>query len=208
MGISIFDRKVGGNRMASIKDGKLLYHLTKLNHLDSIIEHGLASRYILDTYDISFQDIADTNIIKKREMNDLNRYVPFHFHPYSPFDMAVKSKYKDDEFIYICITRDFARQNRFKILPQHPLSIENIELFDYKDGMNKIDWNTMDKKSTDPGYNRQVRMAECLSDSVVQFSDIFSIAVRDEKVKKLVEEKIKCICVKKPHINVQIWLRK
>lgn len=120
--------------MENIKNKKLLYHLTKLSNLDSIIEKGLVSRKQVKGQNIPFIDIADFNIISKRSLYDLQGYVPFHFHPYSAFDKAVKSKYYDDEFVYICISRELARQHMFKILPKHPLAEEKAVLYDYDQG--------------------------------------------------------------------------
>ena len=63
------------------KTGKLLYHLTKLSNLESIIQQGMLPRkYILEN-GIRFGDIADGQIISKRQELGLDIYTPFHFHP-------------------------------------------------------------------------------------------------------------------------------
>lgn len=71
-----------------IKDGKLLYHLTKLKNLDSIIKNGLLSRNELISKNIDFSDVANKDIIEKRK--NINDYIPFHFHQDSAFDVYVK----------------------------------------------------------------------------------------------------------------------
>ncbi|WP_300380854.1 DarT ssDNA thymidine ADP-ribosyltransferase family protein, partial [Clostridium sp.] len=113
--------------LENTKNGILLYHLTKLDNLKSILEHGLLSRKIVKDNNIGFEDVADSKIITKRTKLGLDEYTPFHFHPYSAFDTSVKSNY-EDEFIYICIKRGYARNNNFKILTKHPLSIEECVL--------------------------------------------------------------------------------
>ena len=129
--------------IGNIKTSKLLYHLTRLSNLDSILEHGLVSRKLVKDNDVRFFDIADQEIISKRTELGLDEYTPFHFHPYSSFDVAVKSTYSDEEFIYICITRGLAKDNNFKILPRHPLNNEeNYQLYDYDEGFEAIDWDT------------------------------------------------------------------
>jgi hypothetical protein len=125
------------------KEGKLIYHLTKLSNLDSILNYGLLSRKIVKDRNIAFSDVADQGIISKRTELGLDIYTPFHFHPYSSFDVAVKSTYSNEEFIYICITREDAKHNKFKILPKHPLTIDECILMDYDEGFNAIDWDTM-----------------------------------------------------------------
>lgn len=191
--------------MGKIQNGKLLYHLTKLSNLDSIIEHGLVSRSILEQNRAPFADVADPEIMRKRKEFCLDAYVPFHFHPYSSFDVAVKNSY-DEEFIYICISRILARKNGFMILPKHPLSAEEVQLLDYDTGIATIDWNAMESSSTLSDYNKNVRMAECLTEKVIPISCFHSIAVKDEPIKQIVEQKLQKISGEKPYVNIQPWL--
>lgn len=48
------------------KTGKLLYHLTKLDNLESIIKYGLLPRKKVIEQKINFGDIANPEIISKR----------------------------------------------------------------------------------------------------------------------------------------------
>src|SRR6056297_3633992 len=88
-----------------IKNGKWLYHLTSIDNLDSIIKNGLVSRKKLKILRSDFVDIADQWIIEKRVGFNLDDYIPFHFHPYSAFDVFVKNNNPKKEFIYITIMR-------------------------------------------------------------------------------------------------------
>lgn len=81
------------------KEGKLLYHLTELKNLESIIDFGLVPRKILRENTVTFGDVADPEIIRKRESLGLDGYIPFHFHPYSAFDVAVKKTHAGEEMI-------------------------------------------------------------------------------------------------------------
>lgn len=192
--------------MGKIQSGKLLYHLTKLDNLDSIIENRLASRKILIENDVLFGDVADPQIMDKRTEFGLDKYIPFHFHPYSSFDVAVKNGHSGDEFIYICIQRSLAKQNNFLILPKHPLSIDEVNLFDYDEGIAEIDWDSMEESSTKSDYIKNVRMAECLTDKLIPISCFHSIAVRNETVKKIVTNKISFVRGDKPYVDIQPWL--
>lgn len=49
-------------------------------------------RKILRENTVTFGDVADPEIIRKREVLGLDGYIPFHFHPYSAFDVAVKKR--------------------------------------------------------------------------------------------------------------------
>ena len=68
--------------MPDIKEQKLLYHLTSIENLSSIFQNGLRSRAHLD----AFADVADTEILRKRQALELERYVPFHWFAANPFD--------------------------------------------------------------------------------------------------------------------------
>lgn len=108
--------------LEGVRDKKLLYHLTKVKNMETIINFGLLPRRYLLRHDMFFGDVADPQIISKREELELDKYTPFHFHPYSAFDVAVKNTYSTDRFVYICIKRALAEFNNFKILIRHPLS--------------------------------------------------------------------------------------
>ena len=83
------------------KNQNLLYHLTKLSNLKSIINHGMLPRRKVMEQRIQFGDIADAQIISKRQELGLDIYTPFHFHPYSAFDVAVKHTYQNEDMIYM-----------------------------------------------------------------------------------------------------------
>lgn len=173
----------------SPKNGKLLYHLTSLDNVTSIIAHGLLARNGISGFD----DVADPEIISFRKENDLNSYVPFHFFPKNPFDGKVQKIYPHKEFIYICVQRTFARLNGFKVIPRHPASMPKLILYDYLEGIEVIEWDIMDiKEYTDPEC-KQVCMAECLSPVPIKPSDFQSIYVKSNETRDYIES----ICLKK-----------
>lgn len=194
--------------MQNIQQGKLLYHLTRLDNLESIIVNGLASRKLVKTHKVGFTDVADPTIITKRTELGLDEYVPFHFHPYSSFDKAVKSTYSNDKFVYITLQRTVAKENKFKILTRHPLSGEtNVELLEYDEGIKAIDWEAMHTMGTENEYIKNVKMAECLTNLLVPVKVFNSICVKDEETKKIVEEILaaKGIQAPPPYVNIQKW---
>ena len=190
------------------KTGKLLYHLTKLSNLDSILKHGLRPRKYVLGNKLLFEDVADTDIMKKRTGLGVDKYTPFHFHPYSSFDVAVKNKYSDKEFIYICITRELAKQNKFKVLPRHPLNMNEYKLLDYEIGFKEIDWDTMHTRGIQDPYTKQVKMAECLTELSIPARLFHSICVKDEATKLLVEKSLikHRINKKPPFVDIRVWL--
>lgn len=195
--------------LATAKSGKLLYHLTKFNNLDSILNEGLLPRSILLEDKVEFEDVADDEIIKKRTRMGLDEYVPFHFHPHSAFDHAVKNSY-DEEFIYICLHRDYAKRNNFKVLPLHPLTTtDTCEIYDYDEGFNLIDWETMAKTGNNDVYVKNVKMAECLSEEIIDANDFYCIYVGDEDLKESVLELLEEYGLEDTiYINVAPWAKK
>ncbi|MGN0512655.1 MAG: DarT ssDNA thymidine ADP-ribosyltransferase family protein [Lachnospiraceae bacterium] len=166
------------------KTGKLLYHLTKLDNLESIIKYGLLPREKVIEQKINFGDIANPEIISKRTELGLDAYTPFHFHPYSAFDVAVKHSYQEQDMIYLCFDRELARMNHFKILPLHPLSAEECILYDYDEGFQRIDWGTMMEKNRIDDYAKHVKMAECLTEKTIPINHFKCIYVPSEDVKE------------------------
>lgn len=184
--------------LENAKTGKLLYHLTELKNLESIIRLGLVPRKVLQENSVKFSDVADQGILVKRERFGLSGYIPFHFHPYSAFDAAVKNQHMGEEMIYICIGRDLARRNNFKILPKHPLSLEDYELYDYDEGFDLIDWETLMKTGLKDGDAKQIKMAECLSDKVISVEHFKCFYVRSRQVKMQVESLLRAYGVDFP----------
>ncbi|SEF39791.1 protein of unknown function [Eubacterium ruminantium] len=134
----------------------------------------------------------------------MDKYIPFHFHPYSAFDVAVKKSRSNDRFVYITIKRDLAQFAGFKILTKHPLSLDDCVLYDYADGITKIDWDTMEQIGTDDTYSKNVKMAECLSDKPITATLIQCVYVPDEWTKEYVEQLFwdKGITEQPPYVSV------
>lgn len=190
--------------LENVKSGKLLYHLTELKNLESIIRFGLIPRKVLLENTVTFEDIANPEIIVKRERLGLDEYIPFHFHPYTAFDLAVKKQHANNEMMYICIRRELARRNNFKVLPKHPLSLEDCQLYDYEEGFKRIDWDTMAKVGlTDPD-SKQTKMAECLSAKVIPVDCFQCFYVPSEQSKEFAENTLRAYGIKfpSPFVNV------
>lgn len=202
--VNVLELGVNVMGIESAKTGKLLYHLTELDNLDSIIKYGLLPRKVILEHSIKFNDVADENIIDKRMELGLGGYTPFHFHPYSAFDVAVKNTHNAQKMIYICIDRELARQNGFRVLPRHPLSGDKFKLYDYDEGFDLIDWDTLTKVGRNDTYAKEVKMAECLTDLIVPPKCFKCIYVPSEDVKQIVEKRFEKhnIDFPPPYINV------
>ncbi|HEM8338270.1 TPA: DUF4433 domain-containing protein [Providencia rettgeri] len=169
-----------------IQNQALLYHLTCIDNLPSILEHGLCSRESLGN---GFTDVADGKIIQGREALNLQQMVPFHFFSNNPFDGRVKKNHNDKSFCMITVNRKIAKENNWKIIPTHPLSAhQEIELMDYTTGFSKINWDLMNQRDYTIPECKQVCMAECLSPTTVYAKDFHSFFVKDDVAKSHVLE--------------------
>lgn len=196
----------------SIQSGKLLYHLTTIDAFESIVVHGLLSRDELNKQEIEFVDTANHDILNERKRLNLSKFVPFHFHIHTSYDTLIKSIHLNETFIYLCLDRNYARDNNFLILPIHPASNEQPNICSYDVGIKKINWEIMELKKTDPlpqGVDEHkrtlVRMAECLSPKSIPITDFLSIAVKDDKSRAILLDIFNKHKIKRnlPYINVQ-----
>ncbi|MGI2091653.1 DarT ssDNA thymidine ADP-ribosyltransferase family protein [Shewanella oncorhynchi] len=168
------------------KNGKLLYHLTALENLESILQNGLQPRTALVAN--GFTDVADSQIISSRELHGLEHFVPFHFFAKSPFDYGVQRSRRDEHFVLITVRRAVAAANNWKIVPRHPLAEEGYAIIDYVEGIEAIDWSLIAKRNYDDRACKVACMAECLSPNVVLADKIFGIYVKTEVDQKIVLE--------------------
>lgn len=191
--------------LEGVREKKLLYHLTKVSNMETIIRYGMLPRRYLLEHGMLFEDVADPQIINKREELGLDKYTPFHFHPYSAFDVAVKSKYATEKFVYVCIKRALAEFNDFKVLIKHPLSQQDCVLYDYKTGVNNIDWDTMESVGATDEYARNVKMAECLTDKCIPAELFQCVYVPDIETKQYIEKLFqdKGITEQPPYVSEQ-----
>lgn len=162
---------------------KLIYHLTSLKNMASILDSGLLPRSRLD----SFVDVADPEIIESRKGLRLERHVPFHFFAKNPFDGRVQRDHPKKRFALIAVQRHVARTRGWKIIPRHPLAGGEIELLDYDDGMEAIDWEVMNKRDYSDQYCKCVCMAECLAPGPVTANLFHAIYVKDGEAQEQVQ---------------------
>lgn len=168
-------------------DGKLIYHITHINNLPSILKVGLLSRKkLLRNPSLSFTDIADSEILSKREQykEALSQYVLFHFFAKNPFDGAVCKKYGSENMVIISVRRDICERKNYQIIPSHPLDTDTPDIYPYFKGFNLVHWNILDDKEHRDYHDPEIRkacMAECIVKDCVPISDFAFIYVSNEK---------------------------
>jgi hypothetical protein len=98
-----------------------------------------------------------------------------------------------------------AEFNNFQILIKHPLSQQECELYDYIEGIEKIDWDAMETIGTTDEYSRNVKMAECLTDKCIPAELFQCVYVPDKETALYIENlfKGKGIVEQPPYVNIQ-----
>lgn len=170
--------------MADIRTQRQLYHLTDIQNLASIFRQGLLPRSHVQ----GFSDVADQTIIVSRRTLRLETYVPFHFFAKNPFDGRVQRDHPQRVFALLVVLRTLAEAQNWKIIPTHPLATGNIQLLDYQQGMQTIDWALMNQRDYSNELCRLTCMAECLSPNAVAPTNISSIYVKDAHSEQYVSQ--------------------
>jgi len=170
----------------SPKEGKLIYHISALENVESIIENGLKPRKELK----EFVDVADEDILIKRSNYNLGDFVPFHFFPSTPFSGSVQKGFPDSEFVYFAMDRISAKANKFRIIPKHPVNY-NSEPLDWDDGFEVIDWQLMEKRDYSEYECKEVCMAEAICQGTIAIESIKFIFVKSEGTKERLNSLLK-----------------
>lgn len=186
--------------MRNIRSGKLLYHLTKIDNLESILNTGLLSRRDLEESNKKFKEISDKSIVKLSKDLQLDKFVPFHFSPYTSFDNVDREKFSDN-LIYICVDRECAKKNDFKIIPRKADNFKEVDLLSFNEGIEEIEWKYMGKCYDCNDEIREIRGAECVTENNVSVDDVFGIYVKSQETGKKVRQ-----LLKKKNIKADIYV--
>lgn len=173
-------------------EGKLLYHITHVDNMQSILNNGLMSRQQLLNMKNQFVDIANPEIIEKRdEYNHLSNYVLFHFFAKNPFDCAVCHAYGINNMAIITINRERHKDNKFRIIPTHPLDTNTPKIYNYEEGYPLIAWDILDMPAN-RDYNdpiiKKACMAECIVEDIIQPEDFYFVYVYNEQTKSKINK--------------------
>ena len=152
--------------------GKLLYHITHISNIPSILKYGLMPRKELEKQGIvDFYDIADHEILSKRETykRALSEYLPFHFYSKNPFDGQACKTYGAGNMAMITISRDLHQQYEFYIIPSHPLDKDEPDIYPYDEGFRLIHWDILDRKSGRDYRDPEIKKA-CMAECVMKYT--------------------------------------
>ena len=178
----------GENMATPPSEGKLIYHITSIDNLPFILKYGLLSRELINKKNIGFTDVADPEILNRREQytEALSQYVLFHFFAKNPFDGAVCDRYGSENMVIIAVRRSICDKRGYRVIPSHPLDSDMPNIYSYKDGFEKVRWDILDDQAHRDYHDQTVRkacMAECIVRDLVPVSDFAFIYVNNMKAK-------------------------
>lgn len=187
---------------------KLLYHITDFSNLESILRQGgLLSNNLVREKGVDYENIAHTNIQKRRlnktvplpPYGNLHDYVPFYFAPKSPMLYAIYKGQVEgyekgqDQIVYIVSRTDIIHNAGVDyVFTDGHAVMEYTDFFKDLNDLAKIDWNVMESQfwfdtEEDPDRKRR-RQAGFLVYQFVPINIFLGFAVKNEEMKHIVED--------------------
>lgn len=203
---------------------KLLYHITDINNLESILQHGgLLAVNVVNQKGVEYENIAHNNIQDRRSIKivplpphgNLHDYVPFYFASKSPMLYAIYKGQVEgydkgqDQIIYLITRTDIIHNAVLDYVFTDGHAVMGFtDYFKNLEDLDKIDWEVMDTRfwfdtEEDPDRKRR-RQAEFLVHNVVPINALLGFAVKNEDMKQKVEEVINKYNIDKP-VAIRHW---
>lgn len=203
---------------------KLLYHITDINNLESILQHGgLLASNVVKQKDVEYENIAHNNIQDRRAMKivplpphgNLHDYVPFYFASKSPMLYAIHKGQVEgyekgqNQIIYLISRTDIIHNAGLDYVFTDGHAVMGFtEFFKNLEDLDKVDWEVMKSRfwfdtEEDPDRKRR-RQAEFLVHEAVPINVLLGFAVKDEEIQRKVEEVIDKYNIDKP-VAVRYW---
>ncbi|MEI2809793.1 MAG: DUF4433 domain-containing protein [Nocardioides sp.] len=184
-----------------------VYHFTRVEHLASIIQHGLVCDSRAHEPGVLQIEVGNTGIKEGRGRRAVPidpggvvaDYVPFYYAPRSPMLFSIKSGNVPtydrgcDRLVYLITSTQILRGKGLTVLgtDRHPLKSFATFVQDDAEITEMTDWPLMAAKywsntPEDPD-RRERRQAECLVHEVVPFDAIGAIAAKSVAVQRAVD---------------------
>jgi|SRR5665213_1550796 len=182
-------------------------HFTHVNHLASIVEHGLVADSVAQAAGLLEVEVGNVGIKQARDdravpiapFGAVAHYVPFYFAPRSPMMFAIErgnvSTYAGgcDDLVYLVTTAErlfeagllvlFTDRNAVLAVTSFASTLEEAEEL--------IDWPLMRERywgnTSDDPDRRERRMAECLVYSKVPFEVFGGVVAKNQRCATLAQ---------------------
>lgn len=203
--------------IGTVPDDPPIFHITRVEHVASIVEHGLCCDARVRREGLGLIRIGHAHIKERRLARAVHvaaggvlaDYVPFHFCPRSVMLYVVWRGHDgydggEDRVIHLCSTvRTVVATGRpFAFSDRHPVLV-HATLYDDLDRLDQVDWSVMPKKKW--RHERELRDAELLVHGEVPWSAITRIGVKTPALAAEVAEALAAV-EHRPDIQVRpLW---
>lgn len=179
---------------------RYFFHFTHIDNLQSIVEHGLISTNLKNKSRIEHVNVASESIQERRSTmvvpcgnkGVVHDYVPFYFCSVNPMFLSMLYSKNVDQPLIVILAIPIKRIEQpdaiFTDASANTKTLPNF--YENPDDLSKLNWQAIDsikwKAPTDD--ERHAKMAEVLIYERVSISDVESIIVWNDDIKKKVTE--------------------
>jgi hypothetical protein len=176
-------------------------HFTHVNHLASIVEHGLVADSVAQAAGLLEVEVGNVGIKQARQdravpiapFGVVADYVPFYFAPRSPMMFAIEHgnvpTYAGgcDELVYLVTTAERLLEARLLVLFTDRNAVLAVTSFasTLEEAEEPIDWPLMRERywgnTSDDPDRRERRMAECLVYNKVPFEVFNGVVAKNQR---------------------------
>ena len=177
-------------------DPKVLFYITHINNLPSIIEHGILSHAEVETRNLEYTPIYDSDIVSSRANTNVDgsktlwNFANLYFQPRNAMLYRVLHEKGDSELAIVAVHSTVSTQEGVFISTENAAS-EDSEILAREEGWERVqaDWQIIDNEwwNSSDGSKR-IMMAECLVPECVAPEYIHSIYVANYRVAELVRQ--------------------
>lgn len=167
----------------------MLYHMTHIDNLDSILTHGLYAH----NNPLQQQDISNRAVNSRRGYADpiyhksIHDYVPFYFNPRNAMLYRTQSQYKDNIVILGFDSRLLLMENM--LFTNGNAAANGTQFFNDLQALKTFNWNLIFSRSWN-GYGEHVKklmMSEVLINQHLRQDMIESINCSSTRMKKAIK---------------------
>jgi len=180
--------------------GRCIFHMTNIENLESILQHGLLSTNEKENLGIEHSSIANENIQRRRStmevpcepFGSVHDYVPFYFCSREPMLLSVINRKNIDQqfIIYLAVKIEILDHADVVFTNASANTASPPEFYNDPTELSNLKWDLVDspKWSFSLDSDRHGKMAEALIYKSVSIDDIDFIAVWNDHFKDIVVE--------------------
>lgn len=173
---------------------KYLYHITHIENLPNIIDHGLLSHYQSYDENLNITDISISAVNERRNRNDplynrnLHEYVPLYFNPKNPMLFVRRSI--QENIVILCIDPIIVHETEYLFTDGNAASTSTNFYNEIRD-LQKLNWACINGRYWNDFIDgRRIRCAEILIYPMIVMDYLKRIICYDNKYENIINTMI------------------